>query len=75
MIVTWLQCQTCPTGLSFSPDGKLMATLAKDRKVRERFSSNLKIVSTAIETVASAQLLQWFSGRVLDLSINLHLRG
>jgi len=52
-----------------------MATLAKDRKVRERFSSNLKIVSTAIETVASAQLLQWFSGRVLDLSINLHLRG
>lgn len=28
------KCQTCPTGLVFSPDGKLMATLAKDRKVR-----------------------------------------
>jgi len=31
----YLQCQTCPTGLDFSPDGKLMATLAKDRKVTD----------------------------------------
>ena len=28
-----LQNKTCPTGLAFSPDGKLLATLAKDRKV------------------------------------------
>ena len=33
----YLQCKTVPVSLAFSPDGKLFATMATDRRVR-RFS-------------------------------------
>ena len=52
-VVVRLQCQTCPTGLVFSPDGKLMATLAKDRKVCQVFSLNLKIKCRLLLTCLS----------------------
>ena len=31
--LTLFQCKTIPTSLTFSPDGKMFATLATDRKV------------------------------------------
>ena len=33
LMILYFQCKTIPVSLSFSPDGKLFATLATDRKV------------------------------------------
>lgn len=43
-LLCFIQCKTVPTSLAFSPDGKLFAMMATDRKVRIfRFLSGKKI--------------------------------
>jgi len=67
VLIVWLQCQTCPTGLLFSPDGKLMATLAKDRKVRycDMFTLDLQIKCwMPLKPFACVWCMQWSGGRL-----------
>ncbi len=52
------KCQTVPTGLSCSPNGKLMATIAKDRKVRvfNFLTGKLKkVLDESLERVSELQ--------------------
>ena len=55
-----VKCQTCPTGLAYSPDGKLMATLAKDRKVCELFFLNLKIDAVESKNIFTSSVCYLF---------------
>ena len=43
---TLLQTKTTPLGLAFSPNGRLFATLARDRKVGDTFSPNRWLFAT-----------------------------
>ncbi|XP_013403657.1 peptidylprolyl isomerase domain and WD repeat-containing protein 1-like [Lingula anatina] len=52
------KCQTVPTGVTFSPNGKLMATIAKDRKVRIfKFATGklYKVLDESLKTFTELQ--------------------
>lgn len=54
----FLKCKTVPTGIAFSPNGQLMATLAKDRKVRIfRFATGklTKVLDESLQTFTELQ--------------------
>ena len=60
------QCKSYPTGLSFSPDGKRLATIATDRKVRMLdFSFEFHIIQ------CFCRLLVWLKLLFLFLNQNI----
>lgn len=57
----FVKCKTVPTGLSFSPNGKLIATIAKDRKIRIfRFLTGKlsKVLNESLQTFTELQQMR-----------------
>jgi peptidylprolyl isomerase domain and WD repeat-containing protein 1 len=67
------KCGTVPTGISFSPNGRLMATIAKDRKVRVfRFASG-KLTKVLDETLQQFVELQQVKQQVSSMEFGRRL--
>ncbi|KAL3868863.1 hypothetical protein ACJMK2_041620 [Sinanodonta woodiana] len=69
----FVKCQSVPTGLAFSPDGKQIATIATDRKVRIFKFSTGKLVKVLDETLQQFIDLQQMKQQLPDMEFGKRL--
>ncbi|KAK7099694.1 peptidylprolyl isomerase domain and WD repeat-containing protein 1-like isoform X2 [Littorina saxatilis] len=71
----FLKCKAAPTGIAFSPDGKFMATMATDRKVRVfRFATG-KLWKVLDESLQRFNELQQMKQQVPNMEFGRRLAG